>query len=80
MVTASFIPLAALLVARLIGASSVNAAWFALGMAVVLLVLHGHGAARTAGLGGIRLVMVSGTAGLLGVAMILLKSFLQHHH
>lgn len=80
MVTASFLPLATLGIARLFGASSVNAAWVALGMAVVLLVLHGYGAARAAGLSGIRLVTVSGTAGLLGVVMVVLKSLLQHHH
>jgi hypothetical protein len=49
-------------------------------MAVVLLVLHGYGAARAAGLSGIRLMTVSGTAGLLGVVMVVLKSLLQHHH
>jgi hypothetical protein len=80
MVTASFLPLAALLVARLLGASSVDAAWFALGTAVALLVVHGYGAARAANLVGIRLVAVTATAGLLGVAMIVLKALLQHHH
>ena len=80
MVTASLLPLAALGLARLCGASSVNAAWVALGMAVVLLVFHGYGAARAAGLRGIRLVTVSATAGVLGLVMVLLKSLLQHHH
>lgn len=80
MVSASFLPLAVLLITRLLGASSVNAAWFALGMAVVLLMFHGYGAARAAGLGGIRLVSVTGAAGLLGVAMVVLKTLLQHHH
>jgi hypothetical protein len=68
--------LAVLLVARLFGASSVNAAWFALGITVVLLIIHGYGAARAAGLDGIRLVSVTGAAGLLGVALVLLKAFL----
>ncbi len=80
MVTASFLPLVTLAVARACGASSTNAAWVALGMAVVLLVFHGYGAARAAGLGGIRLVTVSGTAGLLGIVMVVLKALLQHHH
>lgn len=80
MVTASFLPLAALLVARLFGASSANAAWCALTVTVVLLVIHGYAAARVAGLTGIRLVAVTGTAGLLGVAMVVLKALLQHHH
>jgi hypothetical protein len=80
MVTSSFLPLAVLLIARGFGASAVNAAWFALAMAVVLLIFHGYSAARAAGLTGIRLVAVTGTAGLLGVAMVLLKTLLQHHH
>jgi hypothetical protein len=29
---------------------------------------------------GLRLVAVTGTAGLLGVAMVVLKTLLQHHH
>ncbi len=80
MVTASFLPLVALLVARLLGASSIDAAWFALSTAVALLVVHGYGAARAANLVGVRLVAVTATAGLLGVAMIVLKALLQHHH
>jgi len=80
MVTASFLPLVTLGIARLCGASSTNAAWVALGMTVILLVFHGYGAARAAGLGGIRLVTVSGTAGLLGIVMVVLKALLQHHH
>jgi hypothetical protein len=80
MVTASFLPLAALVLARLLGASSSDAAWVALGLTVVLLVIHAHAAARAAGLAGVRLVAVSGCAGLLGVAMVVLKTLLQHHH
>jgi hypothetical protein len=80
MVTASFLPLASLLVARLLGASSVDAAWIALSVAVALLVFHGYRAARAADLGGIRLAAVTATAGLLGVAMVVLKALLQHHH
>ncbi len=57
-----------------------DAAWFALAIAVALLVVHGYGAARAAGLGGVRLLLVTGTAGLLGVAMVVLKALLQHHH
>ena len=80
MVTASFLPLAALLVARLAGASSSDAAWVALGLTVALLIIHGYTAARAAGLGGVRLVLVTGSAGLLGAAMVALKTLLQHHH
>jgi hypothetical protein len=80
MVTASFLPLAALLIARLLGASSSGAAWAALGLTVALLVIHGHSAARAAGLRGIRLVAVTASAGLLGAAMVVLKALLQAHH
>ena len=80
MVTASYLPLVALLVARALGASSVNAALIALVVAVVLLILHGHAAGRAAALTGTRLFLVTGTAGLLGLAMVVLKVGLQHHH
>jgi len=80
MVTASFLPLLSLLLARLVGASPSGAAWIALLVAVGLLVIHGHAAGRAAGLAGLRLALVTGTAGLLGVAMVVLKTLLQHHH
>jgi hypothetical protein len=80
MVTASFVPLASLLVARLLGASASQAADVALYVTIAALVIHGYAAARAAGLGGFRLVVVSGTAGLLGAAMVALKVLLQHHH
>jgi hypothetical protein len=70
MVTASFIPLAGLLLARLLGSSPRNAAWVALAVTVVMLVIHGHAAATAAGLRGFRLVAVTATAGLLGLAMV----------
>jgi hypothetical protein len=80
MVTASFVPLASLLVARLVGASPSRAAAIALYVAVAILVIEGHASARVAGLRGIRLFVVSATAGLLGVVMVVLKAVLQHHH
>jgi hypothetical protein len=80
MVTASFVPLACLLLARLFGASTSNAAWVALLVTVALLVVHGYAAGRAAGLAGLRLLLVAGTAGLLGVVMVVLKTLLQHHH
>ena len=80
MVTASFIPLVSLLVARLLGASAPGAADVALGVTLALLVTHGHAAGRAAGLRGARLAMVTVTAALLGVAMVVLKVVLQHHH
>jgi hypothetical protein len=80
MVSASFIPLLSLLLARLAGASAPNAAAIALVVTVVLLVVHGHTAARAAGLTGIRMLLVTGTAGLLGIAMVVLKALLQNAH
>jgi hypothetical protein len=80
MVTASFLPLLSLLLARLAGASPSGAAWTALLVTVGLLLIHGHAAGRAAGLAGLRLALVTATAGLLGVAMVVLKTLLQHHH
>jgi hypothetical protein len=80
MVTASFVPLVSLAVARLLGASASSAAYVALAVTVALLVTHGHAAGKAAGLAGVRLAMVTGTAGLLGIAMVVLKALLQHHH
>jgi hypothetical protein len=80
MVSASFAPLVALLVVRLLGASAVTAADVALAVTVALLVIHGYSAGRAANLGGVRLLVVTGTAGLLGVMMVVLKALLQHHH
>jgi hypothetical protein len=80
MVSASFIPLLSLLVTRLAGASASEAALIALLVTVVLLVVHGYTAASAAGLTGIRRVLVTGTAGVLGVAMVVLKTLLQHSH
>jgi hypothetical protein len=80
MVSASFVPLACLLVVRLLGASAAGAADVALAITIVLLVVHGFTAGRAAGLTGVRLILVSGTAGLLGVTMVVLKALLQHSH
>ena len=80
LVTASFLPLISLLLARLCGASTSDAAWIALLVTVILLVIHGHAAGRAAGLAGVRLLAVTVTAGLLGIAMVVLKTLLQHHH
>jgi hypothetical protein len=80
MVTASYVPVGVLLVASVFGAGTVWAARAALLAAVVLLVVYGHAAGRAAGLTGVRLVASTGAAALLGVAMIVLKAVLQHHH
>jgi hypothetical protein len=80
MVTSSFVPLVSLAVARLLGASAPGAADVALAVTLVLLLAHGHAAGRAAGLHGARLAMVTATAGLLGIVMVVLKVVLQHHH
>jgi hypothetical protein len=80
MVSASFIPLVSLLLARVAGSSASGAAAIALVVTVVLLIVHGYAAARAAGFTGVRLVAVTSTAGLLGVVMVVLKALLQHAH
>jgi hypothetical protein len=80
MITASFLPVLALVVARAFGASSGTAAKTALLVTVALLVIHGERAGWSAGLRGIRLVAITGVAGLFGVAMIALKTLLQNYH
>ena len=80
MVSASFIPLISLAAARLLGASAPAAADVALGVTLVMLLTHGYAAGRVAGLHGARLILVTATAGLLGVVMVVLKVVLQHHH
>ena len=80
MVTASFFPLLSIVMARALGASALGAAQIGLLVAVVLLVYYGHAAGRAAGLRGANLAAATLTAGLLGVAMIVLKTMLQRHH
>jgi hypothetical protein len=75
MVTAAYIPILALIIARLFGASKTTAANVALAVAVILLVIHGYIAGRAAELRGRRLVVVTLIAGGLGVVMIILKNF-----
>ena len=80
MVSASFIPLVVLLLARLLGASAFVAAEVALTVAVVLLIVHGYAMGRSAGLKGFRLAAVTCTAGLLALILVALKALIQHHH
>ncbi|QUQ64157.1 hypothetical protein [Kutzneria sp. CA-103260] len=79
MVTASYVPLATLLLARLAGASPVTAANVGLAAAVLLLVYHSWSAARAARLRGPTLVVATCAAGLLGVVMILMKNLVLVH-
>ncbi|MEW2503809.1 hypothetical protein ACQPXB_33575 [Amycolatopsis sp. CA-161197] len=79
MVTASFGPIAALLLARLAGASPAAAANTGLAVAVVVLTYHAWSAARVARLRGAALIGTTCAAGLLGVVMILLKNLILVH-
>jgi hypothetical protein len=78
MVSASYVPLLALLVARALGATTKNAAMVALVVTVVLLVAPGWAAGRAAQLRGPRLLLVTLIAGAFGVVMILLKLLVTH--
>jgi len=81
MVTASFGPLLALLLARLAGASIGVADNIGLVTAIVLLVVHGWSAARSAQLRRWQLAFATSVAVALGLVMVALKDLvLQHLH
>jgi hypothetical protein len=73
MISASFAPLVALVLARLAGASAFTAANVGLIVAVLLLTLHGWLASRAAQLRGWHLCFATSFAAALGLVMILLK-------
>jgi hypothetical protein len=73
MVSASFAPLVALVLARLAGASALTAANVGLVAAVLLLTLHGWLAGRAAQLRSWHLLFATSFAAALGLVMILLK-------
>jgi hypothetical protein len=79
MVSASYAPLLALVLARLAGASDLAAANIGLGLAVVLLTFHGWSAGRAAGLRGRQLLFSTSVAATLGIVMILLKDVVLIH-
>ena len=79
MVSASFAPLLALVLARLAGAPALTAANVGLGLAVVLLTIHGWAAGRAARLRGRRLLLSTSVAAALGIVMILLKDLVLIH-
>jgi hypothetical protein len=79
-VSASFVPLVAMALIRLLGASTSAAADSALVVAIALLLAQGLAAGRAAGLRGVRLTVVTLLAGLLGVGMVVLKSLIHGHH
>jgi len=79
MVTASYLPLLALVVAKVAGASALTAANVGLAVAVVLLTVHGWQAGRSARLQGLKLLLATSIAAGLGLVMILLKDLVLIH-
>jgi len=78
MVSATFIPLAALLLVGAFGASVSTSVYIALGVVVVLLSVAGWTVSRECGIRGIRLVGSTTLTALLGVVMVALKFFVLH--
>ncbi len=80
LVSASYIPVASLLLARLFGATPTTAAVITLVVITVLLIAYGWRAGRAAGLRGLPLVVMTMLAGGLGLLMIFLKFVLANIH
>jgi hypothetical protein len=79
MVSASYLPLLSLALARLLGASGPAAANVGLVVAVVLLMIYGWSAGRAAQLRGRQLLVVTSIAAALGPLMIVLKDVVLIH-
>jgi hypothetical protein len=79
MVSASYAPLLALVIARAAGASALTAANVGLAVAVILLTVHGWWAGRAARLRGRQLLLSTAVAAALGIVMILLKDLVLIH-
>jgi len=79
MVSASFAPLLAVVLATLVGASALTAANVGLVVAMVLLTIHGWLAGRAAQLQGWKLLVATSLAAGLGLVMILLKDLVLIH-
>jgi hypothetical protein len=79
MVSASYLPLLALVLARLAGASPSAAANFGLAAAILLLTFHGWSAGRASRLRGWPLAGVTATAAALGLVMVVLKDLVLIH-
>ncbi len=79
MVSASYLPLLALVLAHLTGASDLTAAHVGLAAAIVLLTVHGWLAARAAQLRGWPLFFATSIAAGLGLVMVLLKDLVLVH-
>jgi hypothetical protein len=79
MVSASYLPLLALVLARVAGASALVAANIGLITAALLLTFHAWSAGRSARLRGWLLLAATSVAAGLGIAMILLKDVVLTH-
>jgi hypothetical protein len=79
MVSASYLPLLALVVARVAGATSLEAANVGLVVAIAVLTVHGWSAARSAQLRGRQLLWATSVALVLGLVMVLLKDLVLIH-
>jgi hypothetical protein len=79
-VSASFAPLAVLVVARVAGASAGDAANVGVAAAIVLLTAHGWAAGRAAQLTGWHLAATASVAAVLGLVMVALKNLVLHLH
>ena len=79
MVTASYVPLLAVVLAHLAGASDLTAANVGLAAAVVLLTVHGWLAGRAAQLRSWQLCFATSIAAALGLVMIALKDLVLIH-
>jgi hypothetical protein len=79
-VSASFIPLVVLVVARLAGASPATAADVGVAVAIVVLTFHGWAASRAVELRGWRLLLSTSVASGLGIVMVALKNVALHLH
>ena len=79
MVSASYVPLLAVILAKLAGGTELTAANVGLVVAIVLLTIHGWLAGRAAQLQGWKLVIVTSIAAGLGLVMILLKDLVLLH-
>jgi len=79
MVTASYIPLLAVILAHLLGASLSAAANAGLAVAIVLLMIYAWSAGRAAQLRGRQLLIITAAAAALGLLMIILKDVVLIH-
>ena len=79
MVSASFVPIIALVVSRGAGASASSAATIGVVTAIALLTFHGWSAGRAAHFHGWQLAATTAIAAGLGLVMVVLKNLVIHH-